>query len=101
MRIIEPRDLGLAVRTRRHELGWSQHDLASAAGVSRSWIVEFESGKARSEFDLVLRAVDALGLVMEVSDDPGGSLSGVTDRDRVDLDDVLAEYVDGEPGDDE
>jgi DNA-binding XRE family transcriptional regulator len=38
-------DWANVVRKRRLSLGWSQATLAKAAGVSRQWIVNFESGR--------------------------------------------------------
>lgn len=94
-RITTVADLGQFVRSRRKELGWSQQELARAAGVSRSWIVEFESGKARAELALVLRTVDALGLTVDVADrQRQGRLPADTAdmTGAVDLDEVLSQY---------
>ena len=44
MRIRTIRDIGNAIRGRRHALGWSQADLASRAGLSRKWVSEAERG---------------------------------------------------------
>lgn len=41
--------MGAAVREQRLRLGWTQQ-LAEAMGVSRKWVNEFESGKARPSF---------------------------------------------------
>lgn len=92
------RDIALAVRGRRRDLGWSQSELADRAGVSRDWIARFELGKQSVELELVLRVVAALGLRLSVE------LPGAAPHDRhadeadqlVDLDDVLAE-IDREP----
>jgi HTH-type transcriptional regulator / antitoxin HipB len=84
------RDLAAAVRGRRIDMGLNQADLASRAGVSRKWIYEFEAGKATAEFGLILRALDALGLVLDLTanDDAATSQTGAT----VDLDALLDEY---------
>jgi HTH-type transcriptional regulator / antitoxin HipB len=70
MRIINPTDLGLAIRDRRRKLGLGQRELADRVGVSRQWIVEVEHGKARAEVGLVLRTLQALeiGLFLEAGD---------------------------------
>lgn len=81
------RDAAVAVRGRRTELGMSQDELATGAGVSRKWIVEFEAGKPSAEFALVLRVLDALGLTLEL-----GSLNEPRDHAQVDLDDILDEH---------
>lgn len=65
----------------------SQDELASRAGVSRKWIVEFEAGKASAEFALVIRVLDALGLVLEL-----GPENKSRDHAPVDLDDILDEH---------
>lgn len=62
-----PSDLGLLVRSRRKELGLDQRTLATRAGVSRLWLIEFERGKPRAEVGLVLRTLLALGLRLDVS----------------------------------
>ena len=75
--------LGAAVRQRRRALGWSQGRLAEAAGVSRPWISEFESGKRSVEIGLAFAVLDALGLRINLiastagrSDAPPGVAAG-------------------------
>ncbi|MEV4642464.1 helix-turn-helix transcriptional regulator [Actinoplanes sp. NPDC049548] len=65
MRITSARDLGLAVRQARQDRGQTQADLATAAGVSRRWLSDLESGKATAEFGLILRTLDALGIGLD------------------------------------
>jgi HTH-type transcriptional regulator/antitoxin HipB len=74
------RDIGLAVRDRRLELGLSQSQLASAADVSRRWLLALESGKPTAQLDLVFRTLDALGLVVDVRTE---STPGNVDLDRL------------------
>ena len=59
-----PKELGLAIRARRKELGWDQATLAAQVGVTRQWVIEMEKGKPRVELDLALRALRALGLFL-------------------------------------
>lgn len=94
MRITSSRELGAAVRGRRKDLGWSQGELATRAGVSRWWIGALESGKARAEVDLVLRTIESLGLILELSPPgprpdapPAASVPGI------DLDELLRRHV--------
>jgi HTH-type transcriptional regulator/antitoxin HipB len=84
------RDLAAAVRGRRIDLGLTQAELASRAGVSRKWIYEFEAGKPKAEFGLILRVLDALALALELtpSDDVRASAEGAT----VDLDVLIDEH---------
>ncbi|MCC4621932.1 helix-turn-helix transcriptional regulator [Xanthomonas cassavae CFBP 4642] len=57
-----PSDVGNIIRSRRKRLGWDQARLAREIGVSRQWIVDIEKGKPRAELQLILRALQALGL---------------------------------------
>lgn len=59
-------ELGLLVRERRKELGLDQQTLATRIGVSRLWVIQFERGKPRAEVGLVLRALLALELHVDV-----------------------------------
>jgi len=84
------RDLAVVVRGRRVDLGLSQAELASRAGVSRKWVYELEAGKATAEFGLILRVLDAMGLALEetATDDTSKSSEG----SAVDLDGLIDEY---------
>jgi HTH-type transcriptional regulator/antitoxin HipB len=70
MRIRTPADLGALIRDHRTRLGLDQKSLAQKVGVSRQWIVEVEKGKPRAAIGLLLRTVDALGLLLD-ADKPG------------------------------
>jgi y4mF family transcriptional regulator len=79
-------DLAAAVRGRRRDLGWTQSELALRAGVSRKWVYEFEAGKPAAGLRLILRVLDALGLVLDLvyEDDTRASGGGTpTDLDRL------------------
>lgn len=91
MQVLTARDLGLAVRSQRLRVGWSQSALAERAGTSRKWISELEQGKPRAEFVLILRTLDALGLTLIVSGGPATVGDEATGREPIDLDEVLAE----------
>ncbi len=62
-----PADLGNVIQQRRKALGWDQARLAHEAGVSRQWIIEIEKGKPRAELQLVLRALNVLGIELDAS----------------------------------
>jgi HTH-type transcriptional regulator / antitoxin HipB len=79
-------ELGRVVRERRLDLGLSQSGLATAAGVSRRWLLDLESGKPTAQVGLVLRTLDALGLAVDI-DRPAPP--------PVDLDELLARHIDG------
>jgi HTH-type transcriptional regulator / antitoxin HipB len=84
------RDLAAVVRGRRVDLGLSQADLASRAGVSRKWVYELEAGKATAEFGLILRVLDAMGLALEATATDDASTS--SEGSAVDLDALIDEY---------
>lgn len=94
MRVAVPRDLALAVRARRRELGWSQQQLADRCGTSRKWLSQFEQGKPSVELGLTLQVLEVLELQLSV--DPVNARPAVVRREhnepgrRVDLDDHLA-----------
>jgi transcriptional regulator with XRE-family HTH domain len=92
MRISSVRDVQVLARSRRQGLGLTQHEVAERAGVSRKWLVNFESGTAaRAELSLVLRLLATLDVPVEAL--LAGELPGDADRDDealVDLDDHLA-----------
>jgi y4mF family transcriptional regulator len=69
MKIRSIRDLAALVRGRRKDLGLSQAELAERAGVSRKWIYQFEAGKPTAELRLILRVLDILDLVLDVTYD--------------------------------
>src|SRR5262249_14707992 len=67
MRIRTTGDLGALIRHRRLELTLDQRGLADRIGVSREWIIDIEKGKPRAEIGLVLRALKALDLDVDVT----------------------------------
>lgn len=68
MMVIEtPRQVGLAVREKRRELGLTQKKLAKRAEVSERLIVALELGDATGiRLDKMLRVLDALDLSLAV-----------------------------------
>ncbi|MEQ9246930.1 MAG: type II toxin-antitoxin system Y4mF family antitoxin [Nitratireductor sp.] len=66
MLVRTPRELGATIRDHRRQQGLDQQELASKIGVSRQWVVEVEKGKPRAEVGLVLRALDALGVILSL-----------------------------------
>ncbi len=90
MRVNTVRDLALAVRGRRKDLGLTQADLAQRARVSATWISYFEAGRPTAEIGLVLRLLEALDFRLEIHGDQpvvGDGVGGPWD-----LDDLLSEY---------
>lgn len=82
MRVTTPTDMGFVVKDRRRALGLTQAELASAAAVGRTWIIDLEAGHPRAELGLVLRVMAALGL----------SLDSFIEEPPVDLDAALSAY---------
>lgn len=63
-----PVDVGATIREHRNVLGLTQAQLADKIGVTRQWVIEIEQGKPRAELGLVMRALNALGIVLRVDD---------------------------------
>jgi y4mF family transcriptional regulator len=75
--------LGSAVRDARARHGWSQHELAERAGVSRSWLARLEAGHRGAELEQILRLLNALDLTLTVTDaDERARPASSTDEDR-------------------
>jgi HTH-type transcriptional regulator/antitoxin HipB len=66
MLVHNARELGLRMRDQRLELGLSQAALAKRIGVGRDWVIRVERGNRGAEIGLVLKALDALGLDLDV-----------------------------------
>lgn len=65
MHVSSPRDIGLLVRARRTEKGWTQADLARNVGTTQRWVSEIERGKATAEIGMVLQTLSMLGIRIE------------------------------------
>jgi HTH-type transcriptional regulator/antitoxin HipB len=76
MQIRTVKDLGAIIRDRRKKQGLDQADLAARVGVSRQWIVEVEKGKPRAEVSLILKTLDALGVMIDLDDVAGPEKTG-------------------------
>jgi len=63
------RDLGAAIRDRRHKFGWTQAGLAGKVGVTRDWVIDLEAGRGNPQLRHLLRALDVLGLRLSVEAD--------------------------------
>jgi y4mF family transcriptional regulator len=82
MQVRTSRDVGATIRGFRRQRGWSQAELAGAAGVTRAWVIAIERGKASAEVGLVLRTIAALGLVADLVPAPPA-------HGDIDLDELL------------
>jgi len=77
-------DLAHLIRDRRSRLLLTQAGLADLVGVSRKWIVDLEAGKRTADISLILRAIKALGLDLDVRE-----RANKTDKNGVDVDQII------------
>ena len=80
MKTTTPRDIGSLVREARQAALLSQTALGKQIGTSRFWVAEFEQGKAGVELGLVLKAIRALGLVVNIGPQEQVSSKSVYER---------------------
>lgn len=66
MRISTARDLGALVRQARQDQGLTQSDLAEKVGATRQWVAQLEAGAPNTRLELVLEALRALDLRVDV-----------------------------------
>lgn len=92
MRVSTPRELGLLVRERRHDLRLSQAELADRAGIGRPWLIAVEKGHARAELGRVLTLLAELGLTLDLSPDANADVDPGTQPAILDLDALLEEH---------
>lgn len=59
--------LGATIREARLGYEWSQQELASRAGVSRSWLARVEAGHRGAELEPLLRLLAALGITLQLT----------------------------------
>jgi y4mF family transcriptional regulator len=75
MKIIDTRQLGSAIRTRRKQLKVTQKELAMTCGTGLRFIVDLEKGKSSCQVGKVLRVLQTLGLAItaeSIHDDQAG-----------------------------
>jgi transcriptional regulator with XRE-family HTH domain len=60
-----PADIGARIRTAREKQGWTQDQLASAVGVSRSAVAQWETGRAGQVTTNLTRVASTLGVGVE------------------------------------
>ncbi|QBI21153.1 helix-turn-helix domain-containing protein [Egibacter rhizosphaerae] len=65
--------IGARLRARRHEAGWSQVELAAAAGVSRQLVGAVEAGRHLPRVDAGAALARALGTTVEALLEPGAA----------------------------
>jgi transcriptional regulator with XRE-family HTH domain len=60
-----PTDMGIRIREVRRERGWTQDQLASAVGVSRSAVAQWETGRAGQVTTNLTRIAEVLEIGVE------------------------------------
>ena len=58
---------GEVLRERRRQLGLTQEDVATEAGVGRRFVIEFERGKPGASLEHALRIAALLGLEIDIA----------------------------------
>lgn len=66
MRVSTTHDIGALVRQERQDQGLTQAELAERIGTTRQWVSQFESGTLNPRVGLVLAALAALDLDLDV-----------------------------------
>lgn len=68
------REMAAVVRELRHNAGLTQHELASRARVSRSFIADVEAGKRTVESDRLFDVLQVLGFEVALRDEDTGAV---------------------------
>ncbi|QDY89671.1 helix-turn-helix transcriptional regulator [Arthrobacter sp. UKPF54-2] len=68
------REAGPLVRELREERGWSQAELGRRANVSRTFVIDLESGKSTVETSKFMDVFQALGYEMAIRDRETGKV---------------------------
>ncbi|TVU58868.1 helix-turn-helix transcriptional regulator [Paenarthrobacter nitroguajacolicus] len=68
------REAGPLVRELREERAWSQAELARRASVSRTFVIDLESGKASVETSKFMDVFQALGFEIAIRDSETGAV---------------------------
>ncbi len=91
MVIKTPREIGLLVRDQRKSRGWTQDQFAKRLAVSRLWVVQLEKGKDTAQIGLVLRALNELGVPVNIHLPSGSVKAKGGMADDADLEFILQE----------
>lgn len=74
MQLRTVREAGPLVRELREERGWSQTELARRANVSRTFVIDLESGKATVETSKFMDVFQALGFEIAIRNSETGTI---------------------------
>ena len=89
MHLRTPTDFGAAIRSHRLRASLTQAALARKVGVSRQWIVEIEKGKPSAPLALILRALAALNITLQIGEAVRDSRHPLPRNRPVNLDSLL------------
>lgn len=89
MQIENPRQLGALLKDGRKKAGLTQKELARRIQASVRWVQSAENGSAGTGVGLLLRALAAVGVALEVT--LGGSRHSVAPVATVDVDRIIAQ----------
>jgi HTH-type transcriptional regulator/antitoxin HipB len=89
MQIRTAKDIGALIRDQRKKQKLDQAELAEKVGVNRRWILEIERGKPRAEIRLVLKTLDALGLILSIQGEAAAPRRGRREIESVDIDAII------------
>jgi len=76
MKIINSKNIGTAVRTRRKQLKATQTELAMTCGTGLRFIVDLEKGKPTCHIGKTLQVLQVLGLSIETGQIGGNETGG-------------------------
>ena len=66
MKITDAATLGIAIRSRRKELGYTQGYISEITGLSISFLSDLENGKSTAEIGKTIQVINLLGLDITV-----------------------------------
>lgn len=68
MKITNSSDLGIVIRKRRKELGYTQQFLSDFTGLSVTFISQVERGKTTAEIEKTIQLINTLGLALLIQE---------------------------------
>src|SRR5260221_2274891 len=75
-------NVGERIRVARQQKGWTQVELAEAAGLSSNYVARLERGELGASLFVASRLVEALGITLDVFAHPQTSTARTTTKRR-------------------
>lgn len=88
--------VGERIKSRREQLGWKQDDLASKAGISKSFLSDLENGKRNVGADKLLDIARALSLSLDYLMTGKDSMNTKQASRELQIPNTLAEFAEDE-----